>query len=134
MKRLTIISVATSIALVSYIFSVSFAQSNNGSIPVIQPLIGRYTLTVVKKEMGVTQKYTENILYRIDTITGKVDVFDPTSYYLASKEHIEKQSKEQQEEVDRIKKTQPNVSVLENDCWRPISETCDGITFKILPK
>ncbi len=82
--------------------------------------VGRFTLHIVNKG-------EEHILYRIDTVTGNVSVFDPYSKTMMSDENI-----------DKLSTNPTNIKVLrdkghlilENSFWKKLQEKLENIEIK----
>ena len=82
--------------------------------------VGRFTLHIVNKG-------EEHILYRIDTVSGNVSVFDPYSKTMISDENIDKLSTN----PSNIKVLRDKGHlILENSFWKKLPEKLERIEIK----
>ena len=83
--------------------------------------VGRFTLHIVNKE-------EEHILYRIDTVTGNVSVFNPNDKFLMSPEDWKQLSPQAlflKEETEK-----KGLLAYQSPFWRPLPEKLKGVNFQ----
>ena len=115
----TILLILTSTILLSAIhFSNNVVADDKPKIENEQ--VGRFTLHIVNKG-------EEHILYRIDTVSGNVSVFDPYSKTMISDENIDKLSTN----PSNIKVLRDKGHlILENSFWKKLPEKLERIEIK----
>ena len=115
----TILIILTSTILLSSIhFSNIVVADDKPKIEKEQ--VGRFTLHIVNKG-------EEHILYRIDTVSGNVSVFDPYSKTMISDENIDKLSTN----PSNIKALRDKGHlILENSFWKKLPEKLERIEIK----
>ena len=83
--------------------------------------IGRYSLHILNKG-------EEHVLYRLDTVSGTVSIFDPTAMNTISKEDWESLPKALKEFAE--KQNSEGKFVYESTYWKELPEKLSGVSVK----
>lgn len=83
--------------------------------------VGRFTLHIANKE-------DKHVVYRIDTVTGDVSIFDPNQRSIISDEDISKVSSKP--ELARDLKAKGYL-VIENTYWKKIPEKLESLVIEM---